>query len=288
MTALQDRQREYCGYLRSGFSGQINLPGWSLKGSAAVTGNATQENMVKPVTVGAKDHGSDGILQWRLERLTDMESWCTKNFGTWQTIQAQAAYTLHETARDYKELDAELRDGAKSIATMATNFNRVFERSADNAAINDKRIKYANDVMLLMGASPAPKPPPVVPAGVGGAGLGAVLVATLSYLGNLNAATIGIGIAIGIAGTLLAEWAYHQYQPAPAEPDIPEPEEVPPPALPAPAPVTPIDPMISELQRRAKLVADAKSAYEEERQIITKAVSDLQKSIETLQAAAKE
>lgn len=41
--------------------------------AAAVCGNGGVENRMKPVTLGQKDHGSDGLLQWRLSRLTELK-----------------------------------------------------------------------------------------------------------------------------------------------------------------------------------------------------------------------
>jgi hypothetical protein len=64
---LLERQREYNSWLEKGFP-DLDLPGLSLIGACAITGNASQENLVKPVTTGPKDHGSDGVLQWRRAR----------------------------------------------------------------------------------------------------------------------------------------------------------------------------------------------------------------------------
>jgi hypothetical protein len=73
----------------------------------------------------------------------------------WKTIEAQCAFTLYETARDYKVLDAELRIGAKSLATLTLNFERIFERSADDETLRQKRIKYAEDTYAAMTKVPS-------------------------------------------------------------------------------------------------------------------------------------
>lgn len=138
--AIIDRAKELAGYLMAGFP-ELNLLGYPLTSACAVVGNAWRENLIKPVTEGVKDHGSDGLFQWRLERLTGnpelpgqsnvkwgMQPWCIKHFGDWKTIKAQSAFFLYEVARDYKVLDAELKAGTKSIETMTANICDVFER----------------------------------------------------------------------------------------------------------------------------------------------------------------
>lgn len=127
MTPLQDRQRRFATYLWKGFPDK-KLPGWSMAGAAAVTGNATMENQCLPITMGTKDHGSDGILQWRLARLRNMKSWCIKEFGIWSNLEAQAAFTLYETAKDLPGLDHDLRAGKLGVRALAEEFCRQFER----------------------------------------------------------------------------------------------------------------------------------------------------------------
>src|ERR1017187_6572822 len=125
MNELQVRQFEFCSYLRSGFTGAVTLRGLSATGAEAVTGNGTQESLITPAPApGSRlDHGSKGILQQREERLSgtpdSMVEWCTANFGTWTTIQAQAAFTLYEIdlrdKRSGTHLGDDLRAGTKSL-----------------------------------------------------------------------------------------------------------------------------------------------------------------------------
>jgi hypothetical protein len=64
-----------------------------MRSAAAIGGNATQENLCQPVTLGAKDHGSDGVLQWRAERLDGLDglkAWCGAQGLAWDTLRAQA------------------------------------------------------------------------------------------------------------------------------------------------------------------------------------------------------
>jgi hypothetical protein len=253
--ALTDRQKEFAGYLNRGFTGEVNLPGWSLVGACAVAGNATQENLVQPTTAGPKDHGSDGVLQWRLSRLTDMEDWCGKHFGNWQTLQAQAAFTLYETGRDYPALDARLRAGALSIGDLATEFNRQFERSADDAALNAKRIKYAKDTLALM-TKAAPPSAKSVTAAAGG------VVAAIAAAGShiLTPQEILLGGSL-FANGLLAFLIYELGHRMPAAP-----------AAPAPKPTDVLTLAIAE-QREAQAKLDAA------KQGIAAMVAELQKQI---------
>jgi hypothetical protein len=123
-----------------------------------VGGNATVENNANAVTRGAKDHGSDGILQWRLGRLTDLQRWATQNFGRWDTLEAQAAFTLYETARDYPQLDIELRKDLKGVPDnliyqvldyKTDRFCRVFERPNMALAHMDKRKRAAQNIFNM-------------------------------------------------------------------------------------------------------------------------------------------
>jgi hypothetical protein len=147
---LRERQAE--------FGRWFIAAGYPLVSAAAIVGNATQENMCLPTTTGPKDHGSDGALQWRAERLVELQA-----VPNWDTLKAQAAFTIHELKRDYKALEADLRAGTKSLATLTANFVDVFERPSIEGRVLDTRIKYAGDAMgILQSARPQiPAQPPI-------------------------------------------------------------------------------------------------------------------------------
>lgn len=151
---LADRQKEFAAYLIAGFP-ELGLQGWSKRGAAAVVGNASQESLVNPVT-GAKDHGSDGALQWRNARpgrpgrLDDMQHWCTQHFGDWKSIKAQAAFTMHETARDHHNLDHALRIGIESTSVLTRRFCDVFEVPNPAYANYSNRIRQANLTLKMI------------------------------------------------------------------------------------------------------------------------------------------
>lgn len=154
MTDLLDRQREYTGWLQKGFP-ELDLKGLPLISACAITGNASQENLVRPVTTGPKDHGSDGVLQWRLDRLDGhrgLKGWSAALGLPWDTLKTQAAFTLWELYNDprYSVLVKDLRAGAKKIETLVANFCWIYERPAKSAAHLDKRISHARSVYLIL------------------------------------------------------------------------------------------------------------------------------------------
>jgi hypothetical protein len=150
MTPLQERQIEFCGYFLAA--------GYPPRSAAAIGGNATRENLCLPTTVGAKDHGSDGALQWRLGRLTELYG-----MSAWDTLKTQAAFTIRELQRDYKTLEFDLRNGTKTLATLTLDFCDVFEKPSADGRVADKRIDAADKCLNLIApvAMPAEPLPPL-------------------------------------------------------------------------------------------------------------------------------
>ena len=144
MTPLQDRQIEFCSYFQAA--------GYPPKSAAAIGGNATRENLCLPTTAGAKDHGSDGVLQWRQGRLIELQA-----MTDWQSLKTQAAFTILELQRDYKALEADLRAGTKTLATLTLDFCDVFERPSADGRVADRRIGAASDCMNLITPVAMPK-----------------------------------------------------------------------------------------------------------------------------------
>jgi Phage tail lysozyme len=149
VTPLQERQIEFCGYFVK--------DGYPPKSAAAIGGNGTRENLCLPTTVGAKDHGSDGSMQWREGRLVELKTW-----ANWDTLKTQAAFTIHELQRDYKALEADLRAGTKTLATLTLDFCDVFERPSADGRVADRRIGAASDCMNLIVPVAMPTIPPMV------------------------------------------------------------------------------------------------------------------------------
>lgn len=159
MSTLSERQAEFCGYF---------APFYPMRSCAVFGGNGTQENLCQPVTVGAKDHGSDGSLQWRAERLDGPEGlrpWCAAQGIPWDTLRSQAFFTMFELDHPkYAGLQADLKAGTKSLETLTLNFCDAFERPSSAGREPDKRIAYAHACLsLMMRDAPAPAPTPGVP-----------------------------------------------------------------------------------------------------------------------------
>ena len=167
MPTLLARQKEFTGYLVVGFP-EFGLRGLPLKSACAVTGNATQENLVRPVTEGPLDHGSNGTMQWRLDRLAGpagLRGWAKAHGLPWDTLRTQAAFFLYELQRDYPPLSLDLYNGTKPLETLTANISRFYERPAKRYEALDNRIKAAQDVYAAMATEPAaPTPPPLPPA----------------------------------------------------------------------------------------------------------------------------
>jgi hypothetical protein len=144
---LIDRQTQLANFLVSGWPA-LEIPGLPEVSAAAAVGNATQENACRSVTTGVKDHGSDGLFQWRLDRLTKMQEFGNQHFGGWQSIEAQAAFFSYECKGWYKPLWSDLVTGTKSLATLTANICDQYERPDPAAANIDGRIKYASDFMV--------------------------------------------------------------------------------------------------------------------------------------------
>jgi Phage tail lysozyme len=161
--ALIDRQKLWAGYLAQGWP-RLNIPAIPWVSAAAAVGNVTRENNARSVTTGALDHGSNGGFQWRLGRLTEMQAWCTTNFGTWEAIEPQAAFFAFECMRDYIALWADLIAGTERVETLTLNICDVFERPSVEGRVPDIRIGFAKAFLAAVPApvsAPTPQPAPI-------------------------------------------------------------------------------------------------------------------------------
>jgi hypothetical protein len=233
MSTLLERQREYTGWLENGFP-ELGLKGLPLVSACAFTGNGSQENLVRPVTTGPKDHGSDGILQWRLDRLDGprgLKGWSKERGLPWNTIKTQAAFTLWELYSDprYDDLARDLLAGKKPIEALTEDICWIFERPAKSAAHLDKRISHAKSVYLILSKERgAPPNEPVSDTAKAG---GVVAGGALITAGGQNAVAGGdtwmsaISIGAGIIAAV-APWAIEKLKKPPAptaeEPELPE------------------------------------------------------------------
>jgi hypothetical protein len=129
-------------FIQALMSGPGPLP---LVSACAVGGNGWQENLLRPLTLGAKDHGSDGIMQWRLGRLTELQ-----HLPNWDTLPVQAQFFKAECQRDYPRLWADLVAGKKSLETLTANVMVQYERPNLALAGLDHRITYAHALLNHM------------------------------------------------------------------------------------------------------------------------------------------
>lgn len=163
MTTLADRQLALGKYLMT-----RGTP-WPAVSAAASVGNATQENMCLPVTQGPKDHGSDGLYQWRLERLTGqdgLQPWCAARGYDWTLMESQAEFHKWEIQTQYQDLWKDLVAGAKPIATLTANIMEQYERPAAAAGNLDARIRYAQNAFALLAPTAPPQAPSPTPTNV--------------------------------------------------------------------------------------------------------------------------
>jgi hypothetical protein len=191
-------------FIQALMSGSAPLP---LLSACAVAGNGWQENLLRPLTLGAKDHGSDGVMQWRLSRLTELE-----RLPNWNTLQVQAQFFKAECQRDYPRLWADLVAGKKSLETLTANVMVQYERPNLAAAALDRRITYAHALLDHMDTLPkvVPTPSPAAP-NIAAASVGGALVALAPLLQYLLKdvqpshilMTVGTGIVMLIASLVM-------------------------------------------------------------------------------------
>jgi len=225
---MPDTQSEILARGRTFIQALMAGPGpLPLLSACAIGGNGWQENLLRPVTVGVKDHGSDGVMQWRLSRLTELE-----RLPNWNTLQVQAQFFKAECQRDFPRLWADLVAGKKSLETLTANVMVQYERPNLAAAALDRRITYAH--VLLDHIDTLPKittPAPSAAPSVAAASIGGVLVALAPLLQYLvkDIPTSHILMTVGTGIVLLITSLFTNSKPpaiAPAIPEAPEPEPI--------------------------------------------------------------
>jgi hypothetical protein len=192
-------------YLVAGCS-SLGLVGLPLTVACAFAGNGTQENKCLPSTTGIKDHGSDGIFQWRLDRLVNLKTFARKIEQPWDNIRTQAWFVLYELQLGYRALLAELMANKKPLKTITANICKIYERPAVEEyteKINGKtrldwRIQYANDTWALFQEQKATAPLPVPPIVIGtGAVAGSTGTAAVLWFASCDWCMFGGGFVIG-------------------------------------------------------------------------------------------
>lgn len=180
---------------------QFVADGYSKQGAAALVGNASQESGVNLVSGYRQntDHGSQGIFQWRLDRLNGpngLIAYCDQHQLHSGTLAAQVKFAIHELGTQYEALDERLRKGG-DIAALTEEVCWKYERPARQYANVANRVKQAKLVYNAAAAETNAKGGAVVSAG---SAAGAIL----TYLGQgpgiytllFTIAAVAIGIVV--------------------------------------------------------------------------------------------
>jgi len=188
-----------------------------LVSAAAVAGNGWQENWLRPVVPRdePKDHGSDGVLQWRLDRLVAL-----KRYPRWDTLETQARFFKDECRAKYPQLWEQLRNpGERSIDNLTANICDFYERPSKAGRVIDRRIDFAKQVYDH--CAPAPALPKVLQPVVNAPWASAMGAAAWAYAWVLSKLPHGdpvIWIVIGFILVFLIGQRSH----VPKEPSAPE------------------------------------------------------------------
>jgi hypothetical protein len=144
-------------------------PPWPAISAAAAAGNFAQENLAKTVTTGVKDHGSDGLAQWRLDRLEGtlpngrmgLKTWCEHMGYDWTLMESQVMFMKYEIQNYYPALWAQMvNPGDRPLKNLVANFQDMYEIPAPAYANLDNRIAEAQATLALIAQAPAPAPAP--------------------------------------------------------------------------------------------------------------------------------
>ena len=190
------------GYCYKDQQGRINVDG-----SAAIVGNLSQEsgnNLDATVHRRVADHGSGGIAEWRLDRLTRLEKFAEDNRLNVADLTTQLFYLIWELENLYPALNASLKAGGRSVANLTANFMQVFERPAAQYANLHNRVKQANMCTVAFAADLAAKKPAVAETIAAGAtAAGSVVGAGAAYSAGLHGPLIAGLITLAVAAALV-------------------------------------------------------------------------------------
>jgi len=134
----------------------LQAQGYTPAGAAALVGNFSQEsgpNLPSAFRTRDLDHGSNGLPQWRLERLKAYEEYVqslhpgASSADLWLfygRMAYQLQYVAIELKRDYATLDAKLRETPEpSVSDLAAAVCWNYERPNKAESGITNRIKWA-------------------------------------------------------------------------------------------------------------------------------------------------
>jgi Phage tail lysozyme len=127
---------------------QFVAAGYTKEGAAALVGNASQESTedLHSAFTRRTDHGSEGIFQWRLERLARLIEFARKRKLDAELLETQCAFAVHELVVSYPFLDHNLRVGF-DVADLTAKVCWTYEAPNKNEAKLGNRIHQAMRVL---------------------------------------------------------------------------------------------------------------------------------------------
>ena len=186
--------------------------GWCDNGVCGVIGNDVGESGAKLDSTVHRvhaDHGSGGIAEWRLDRLTNLIAFANQRGVDPNTLAVQAAFQIHEIKTGYPQLDAMLRDPNESVATLVSEVCWKYERPNKQLANLKGRLAAANALKaaLPIATAPAPVHPATAPTTVA---LGGTLwTVILGMAGGDVRALLSVVCALTAASLAQALWRAH-------------------------------------------------------------------------------
>jgi Phage tail lysozyme len=236
---------------------------YSPAGAAAVVGNLSQEvgpELPTKFTL-VTDHGSQGVAQWRLDRLTRLEKFAEDNHMIVTDLITQLSYLVWEAERFFPSIHQMLKEGTRSLANLTANFSHIYENPAKQYENLDRRIAYAQTA--YDGYKPKPAGSVVVARTAVVAGSIGAVGAVPIWHSSVTWAAVVTGLAM--VGILFGLWEHKRSETQPATT----------PALPKVASVKELEDAIKEVKDSFARVSAAEAVLLAERASGDKLLDDL-------------
>lgn len=101
--------------------------GWSPQASAGIVGNLMTESQLNPNSTAKDGSGSEGIAQWRAERLVALKKFAEDNKGNYRDPNIQLEFIDHELRTTHSSA-AEALKNAKTVEEATQAFALLFEK----------------------------------------------------------------------------------------------------------------------------------------------------------------
>jgi hypothetical protein len=173
--------------------------GYPPESAAAWVGNFSQESGASLSTAfrtGVLDHGSQGLAQWRLERLTAYERFVRSKYidtpseaALWDAygrMDYQVQFATQECAQHYPKLEAQLRRGG-DIAVLTADICWQYE------VPNKAKANLANRVMQARATLAGMHP--IAPTSITKLNQKITAQSNKHVVSSISAATVGLGVS---------------------------------------------------------------------------------------------